>query len=274
VRILRRALYASVVTVALGGNVVAAAQEAPPSLEVVAQVGDVAIAKAEFDWWFVQAAHSQFGRPMELVPPGYERCVAAKGRQRAARGWRRLDEVELRARCGRDHRFVRRSVLQFLVQGQWIQQEAALRGVEVGARRVERLFKSQKRTAFPDERAYQRFLRKSGTNEVAIKYRIRLDALQTGLTRQLKRRVAPVTKRDVSRYRAAHPKAYRGMGRAKANRQIRRLLVSQRQQLMLAGFIDRFRKHYRAITWCAEGYAIAECGAIAPAPPAASPRPE
>jgi hypothetical protein len=166
---------------------------------------------------------------------------------------------------------VRRSVVQFLVQGQWIQQEAALRGVEVGARRVERLLTSQKRAAFPNERAYRRFLRDSGTNETAIKYRIRLDALQTGLTRQLKRRVAPVTERDVARYRAAHAERYRGMRRAEANSQIRRLLVTRRQQLTLAGLIDRFRKHYRAITWCADGYAIAECGAIAPAPPAASP---
>jgi hypothetical protein len=245
----------------------AAAQEMPPDgPERVAQVGTVAISKAEFDHWFASASRSQFERTIELEAPGYADCVAAKRKQRAARRWRPLAADELRTRCRIDHGSLRRQTLQFLVQGQWVEQEAAAQGVQVGPRRVDRLFESQKRLAFPRERAYQRFLRSSGATEADIKYRIRLDALQNAMTRRLTARAKPVTERDVARYRAAHPRRFADVDRAKANRRIRRLLVSQREQGTLTSFIEDFRSRYRALTWCAPGYAIAECGAIAPPP--------
>ncbi len=245
----------------------AVAQEVPPDgPERVAQVGTVAISKAEFDHWFAAASRSQFGRAVELVAPEYEDCVAAKRRQRAAKRWRRLSGGELRARCRIDHGSLRRHTLQFLVQGQWVEQEAAAQGIHIGPRAVDRLFESQKRMAFSTEREYQRFLRSSGSDEADIKYRIRLDALQNAITRRLAAGAKPVTDRDVARYRAAHPRRFAGVGRAKANRQIRRLLSSRREQTGLMGFIENFRGRYRALTWCAPGYAIAECGAIAPPP--------
>lgn len=203
----------------------AGAQEAPPAGdERVAQVGDVAIAKADFDHWFASAANSHFRGPVELVGPDYQRCVEAKRRQRAAKRWRPLDDMELRRRCQGDHRMLRHDVLQFLIQAQWVEQEAVAQGVRIGQRGVDRLFESQKRAAFPTERAYRRFLRESSVTEADIKFRIRLDALQNRLTRRVRAR-----------------------GES------------------LAGFIEGFRARYRAMTWCAPGYAIAECGAIAPA---------
>lgn len=260
---------AVVVVAALAAAGPAWGQESRPAeSERVAQVGAVAISKAEFDHWFTAARRSLFEREVGLAPPGYEECVAEKRRQRAAKGWRRLSDDELRARCRIDHGSVRRQTLQFLVQGQWVEQEAAAQGVHVGPRQVERLFERQKRAAFPSERAYQRFLRRSGATEPDIKHRVHLDALQTVLTRRSAARAKPVTNRDVARYRAAHPRRFAGVERAKANRQIRRLLSSRREQAALAGFIEGFRSRYRAQTWCAPGYAIAECGAIAPAPSA------
>jgi hypothetical protein len=243
-----------------------AAQEPPPSAESerVAQVGAVAISKAEFDHWFAAASRMKFKRAVELEAPEYADCVTAKRRQRAKKRRPSLSDDELRASCRIDHRSLRRQTLQFLVQGQWVEQEAAAHGVRVGPRRVERVFESQKRMAFPNEHAYQRFLRRSGSDETDIKHRVRLDELQNALTRKITARAKPVSDRDVARYRAAHPRRFAGMGRAKANRQIRRQLSSQREQATLQGFIDGFRGRYRALTWCAPGYAIAECGAIAP----------
>lgn len=225
---LREGLLAGIVVVAVQ-CVPAAAQEVPPESERVAQVGAVAISRADFDHWFAAAARSHAGRPMEFVAPGYERCTAAKRKLREAKGWRTLGERELRSRCARDHRMVRRQVMQFLIQAQWIEQEAAARGIAVSDRRVERNFESQKRAAFRNERGYQRFLRESGAIEADIKFRIRLDTLQNRITRQVTGNVGPA-----------------------------------REQMSLARFIESFRKRYRAITWCADGYAIAECGAIAP----------
>lgn len=133
----------------------AAAQESPPSPDPVAQVGAVAISKADYEHWFAQAVHSHFGRPMELVGPRYDRCVAAKRRKRVTEKWRWLGERELRERCVRDHRALHGQVVQFLVQAQWVEQEAARRGVRVGERRVDRMFERQRRLAFPEEGGYE-----------------------------------------------------------------------------------------------------------------------
>jgi foldase protein PrsA len=225
---LREGVLAGIVLAALS-CVSATAQDPPPPDERVAQVGAVAISRADFDHWFAAASHAQFQRPMELVAPGYERCTAAKQKLRAAKGWRKLDERELRARCARDHHEVRRQAMQFLVQSQWVEQEAVSRGIAVSERRVRQIFQSQKRAAFSNERGYRRFLRESGATEADILFRIRLDTLQNRLTRHVTRNVAPA-----------------------------------REQIALARFIEGFRKRYRAMTWCADGYVVAECGAIAP----------
>lgn len=225
---LREGVLAGIVVAALL-CVPATAQEVPHEGERVAQVGAVAISRADFDHWFAAAARSHAGRPMEFVAPRYERCTAAKRKLRAAKGWRKLDERELRARCARDHHELRRQAMQFLVQSQWVEQEAASRGVAVSERRVRQIFQRQKRAAFSNERGYRRFLRESGATEADILYRIRLDTLQNRLTRHVTRNVAPA-----------------------------------REQIALARFIEVFRKRYRAKTWCADGYVIVECGAIAP----------
>jgi hypothetical protein len=76
--------------------------------------------------------------------------------------------------------------------------------------------------------------------------------------------VGPVTKRDVARYRAAHPEQFAGMRERRANARARDLIASLRAQRALAVFIVDFRDRSRAKTWCADGYRVAECGAIAP----------
>lgn len=140
----------------------ATAQEDQPSADAVAQVGIVAISADDFAHWLGQAVHSHFQRPVELVAPRYEHCVAVKRRQRRAKGWRGLSAPMLRNRCAHDHRSLRRITMQFLVQAQWVEQEAARRGVEVGKRRVDRVFNRQRRSAFPTRASYERFLRESG----------------------------------------------------------------------------------------------------------------
>jgi hypothetical protein len=228
----------------------------------VAQVGAIAIPLAEFEHWYAAASHSYSGGSVELVAPEYEACVVAKRRLRERREWAPLPERELRERCARDHRMLRGQVMQFLVQGQWVQQEAEAHGIVVSERSVEQAFQRQKRQAFPNERAYQRFLRSSGASEADIKHRIRLDVAQTLLTRRITGEIRPVTKRDVARYRSAHPKRFAGMGERKANARARTHVVALREQRALGRFIFDFRTRWRARTWCAPGHRIAECGAI------------
>lgn len=241
----------------------AARGEAPVEDEL-ARVGTVSITKASFDRWLAQATHSEFGRAVKLVGPRFRRCVSALGDRRAAKGWRRLGRDELKARCRQTRLRLRRQVLQFLVQAQWVEQEATARGVAVGDRQVDRMFKRQRNLAFPGRRGFRRFLRETGTNPEAIKYRIRLDALQRRIVRRVMAAVEPVTARDVARFRARNRARLRGLPRARAERIARRILVAEREQATLAEFARDFRSRYRAITWCAGSPTIAECGATAP----------
>lgn len=266
-RLLLQALPISLVLTVAAAGPVAAQEDVPPAPapEVVAQVGEEAIGEAEFDEWLAQATHAQFRRPVEMVPPRYRQCVAATRAQRTAKGWRKLGARALRKRCRRQHRALRRQVLVFLVQSRWVEQEAESRGVDVSPARVDRVFRRQKRQAFRTKRAYRRFLRTSGATESPIKQRVRLDLLQAALARIAMSEIEPVTKRDVARYCARHRRRVAGMRRAEANRKIRALLVSRREQRALARFIVDFRDRYVAITWCAPGHRIDECGAPTPA---------
>ena len=73
--------------------------------------------------------------------------------------------------------------MSFLIQGVWVALEAREHGVTVSRRAVRRSFRRQRREAFPNERAYRRFLRRSRQTERDILYRVRLDLLQERLTR-------------------------------------------------------------------------------------------
>lgn len=228
----RREVVGIAAVVALMVCVPAGAQEAPPAPAPepapapVAQVGSATISEDDFEHWFAQAVNSHFRRPVVLAPPLYEHCVAVKRRQRAAKGWGRLVDPALREQCRRNHAALRRMTMRFLIQGQWVEQEAQRRGLQVSERRVQRVFVRQRRAAFPNKGAYRRFLRRSGASEDGIKYRIRLDVLQNRITREV-------------------------LGGIRGAR---------REQLALARFIVRFRKRSMTMTWCADGYEIAECG--------------
>lgn len=264
-RLLLRALPISLVLMAVAAGT-AVAQEDPPSApDIVAQVGEEAIAKVELDEWLAQAAYAQFRRPVAMVPPRYGQCVAATRAARAAKGWRKLGARALRKRCRRHHRTLRRQTLAFLVQARWIEQEAAARGVDIGAGRVDRAFSRHKRRAFPTSRAYRRFLRESGATESHIEYRVRLDLLQRAVTQDVASEIRPVTRRDIARYRARRRDRFAAIRRVRANRKIRAEIVAWRQQRVVGRFVADFHERYVAITWCAPGHRIDECGAPTPA---------
>ena len=232
----------------------------------VARVGDELILKSEFDaWWRVGA---RGGGPV-VDPPRFERCIAAE-RRRASRGKPKPSRREARRRCERRARVLQAEVMQFLVQSVWIRQEAAALGIEVSLARVLRSFERQKGVVFVNEREYREFLRASGMSQAQLLFRTGLDLLQTRLTQRAAAAAPPVTDEDVKRYYAKHRRESRGVPRARALRKIRALLTANRQQRAVERFTKEFRARYTAITECAEGYDVGECGA-ATGDPRASP---
>ena len=66
--------------------------------------------------------------------------------------------------------------MQFLIQAEWVQQEAEERDIEVTDEEVKKPFEDQKKQAFPNDKDYQQFLKTSGMTEEDILFRVKLDA--------------------------------------------------------------------------------------------------
>jgi len=126
---------------------------------------------------------------------------------------------------------------------------------------VARSFERQKRDAFETEREYRRFLRSSGSTEAQLHYRVALSLLQERVTAKVVKGAKPVTRAEVRRYYARHRHGSKSEPSERVLHRIRVLLESRRQQHVLSRFIERFRARYTAITACADGYVVSECGA-------------
>jgi SurA N-terminal domain len=198
----------------------AAAQEPPLPDGVVALVGDERIGKGEFRHWL---------------------RVAIRGDDQARRA------------------ALRDSTMLYLLHRNWTRQEAAARGIVVKRGQVRRAFERQRREAFPDERAYRRFLRRSGMTKRDLLERLEFDMLQRRLTRAATTNVPAVTKDDVDRYYARHRHRFPELSPRAARRAIRVHLTATREQRAITRFIETFRARYRAMTTCAEGYVIDAC---------------
>ncbi|HEV2724177.1 MAG TPA: hypothetical protein VGV10_06050, partial [Thermoleophilaceae bacterium] len=126
----------------------------------VAKVGDTVITKKEFDRWFKNAARGQGQGGASAIPepPDFEGCVAALKKQPSPQGGAKPKDAALKKQCKQQYEQLRQEVMQFLIQAQWVQQEAEERDVKVSDSEVKRSFEDQKRQAFPKEADYRKFL--------------------------------------------------------------------------------------------------------------------
>jgi len=102
----------------------------------VAKVGDSTITQDEFDKWMAiavkgQSQSSSGGTAAVPKPPDYEACVAAKKKTPVPKGQQKPSDDALKKQCKSEYDTLKREVMQFLIQGEWVQQEAAARGVKI-----------------------------------------------------------------------------------------------------------------------------------------------
>ena len=170
--------------------------------DAVAKVGNVVITKQAFDHWYASAAKSQAqqgGPAVPPDPPNYTKCIAAlKAAQ--PKGSAAPKDSDLKKQCKQSYDQLKQQVMQFLIQSQWVQQEAADQDVKVSSKEVQTLFEDQKKQAFPKEKDYEKFLRTSGATEQDILFRIKLDALQNKLTAKIQKEQEKVTDEDIEEY--------------------------------------------------------------------------
>jgi hypothetical protein len=116
-------------------------------------------------------------------------------------------------------------VLGFLISSQWVFGEAEDLGVKVTDGEVARHFDRLRRQQFPKHAEFRRFLARSGQTVADLLLRVKLSIL----TERIQRRVT-------------------GHGGARS------------QQRTLSHFVTRFRRKWKAQTYCEPQYAVIDCG--------------
>ena len=166
----------------------------------MAKVGDSTITKDEFDRWLMNAASGQQGGAAVPDPPDFEKCVAALKKQPQAQGSSKPSDAALKKQCDQQYDQLKGEVMQFLIQAEWVQQEAEDRDVKVSDAEVKKSFDDQKKQAFPKEADYAKFLKDSGMSEEDILFRVKLDQLQTKLTQKVTKDKVKISDGDIEEY--------------------------------------------------------------------------
>ena len=191
------ALLASAVLVAACGGV--------PG-NSVAQVGDTNITKNRFQKWLEITAKSGQQAPGQTVvvpdPPDFAKCIASKRKQsaQAPKGQPKPDDKALKSQCRREYSELRKQTLTRLIQGEWVEGEAADQGVKVSDQDVRKRFDQQKKETFPREKDFTTFLKQSGMSLDDILYQVKLDLLATKLREKVTKGKGKVTDEQVTAY--------------------------------------------------------------------------
>ncbi len=182
--------------------------DVPPN--AVAKVGDTTITKDEFNRWLDNAAkgQQQGGTAVVPDPPNFTKCVASLQKQPVPKGQKKPAAGDLKKQCKQQYDQLKADVMQFLIQAQWVQQEAEKQDVEVSDAEVKKSFEDQKKQAFPKPADYKKFLASSGMTEKDILYRVRLDQLQTKLTQKVTEGKNKVSDEDIEKYYEKNKKRF------------------------------------------------------------------
>jgi foldase protein PrsA len=207
-----RIQIACAAVVALGAATIAGCGNDVPAGSV-AKVGDTTIEKSVFDKWLESASSGSAtaGQTTSPDPPNFAKCVAAKKKQPVPKGSSSPSEASLKKQCKSEYDQLKGDVMQFLIQAQWVEQEAAKRGIKVSDQEVKNRLNEEKQRAFPGkkgEERYQQFLKTSGMSEEDILFRFKLEALQQKLTQNVTEKESKVTDKDVEDYYAKNKKRF------------------------------------------------------------------
>jgi foldase protein PrsA len=202
----------SVAAAALGVLVIAGCGNEVPT-GAVAKVGESTITQEEFDKWLAIAVKGQSqGQPGGAAavpdPPEFTKCVDAKKKTPVPQGQKRPSDEALKKQCRSEFDSLKQEVMQFLIQAEWVQQEAESRGVKVTEAQIKRSLEDQKEQAFPNDKQYREFLASSGMTEEDVLFRVRLSELQQKLTQKVTEDAKKVSDAEVERYYEKNKKRF------------------------------------------------------------------
>jgi foldase protein PrsA len=170
----------------------------------VAQVGDSTISQEQFDKWLTIAVKGQGqgagGAAAVPDPPEFTKCVAAKKKTPVPKGQKRPTDEALKKQCKTEFDTLKREVMQFLIQAEWMEQEAEKQGVEIKEAELQKALEDQKKQVFPTDKAYKEFLASSGMTEEDVLFRVRLNELQDKLVKKVTQDATKVSDEDIEEY--------------------------------------------------------------------------
>jgi len=178
----------------------------------VAKVGDSTITQDEFDKWMGIAVKGQSqssgGTSAVPKPPDFEACVAAKKKTPVPKGQQKPSDEALKKQCKSEYDTLKREVMQFLIQGEWVEQEAEKRGVKIKDAELQKALEDQKKQVFPNDKQYQQFLKTSGMTEKDVLFRVKLNELQQRLTQKVTEDAKNVSDEDIQTYYEKNKKRF------------------------------------------------------------------
>ena len=124
------------------------------------------------------------------------------------KGQKKPTDDALKKQCKTEYDTLKREVMQFLIQAEWVQQEAADQDIKVTDKEIKKSFEDQKKQAFPNDKQYEEFLASSGMTEDDILFRVKLDQLQQKLTQKVTEDAKKVSDEDISAYYEKNKKRF------------------------------------------------------------------
>ena len=152
---MRHAPIKTALTLALTGlgaaTFAACGNDVPP--DAVAKVGDSVVTQDEFDKWLdmasSQAQTTTGSAAVAPDPPEFTKCVAAKKKQPVQPGQPKPTNAALKDQCKQEFDTLKTQVMQFLIQSEWVQQEAEAQDVSVSDKEVSQLPGRGEEAGFP-----------------------------------------------------------------------------------------------------------------------------
>jgi foldase protein PrsA len=186
---MRKKLLAPVLltVLALTALVVAGCGSGVPA-DSVASVDGTQIKKDEFNHWLSVASKQQAVSGQTAVvpdPPNYSKCVAALQKVPVAKGQQKPSAAALKSQCQQQYEGLKQQVMQFLVQSQWLLQEADSRKLTAKPATVQKQLDDQIKQSFPKRTDFNKFLQTSGMTMNDLLFRVKIDVL----TQQVRQKI-------------------------------------------------------------------------------------
>jgi foldase protein PrsA len=109
-------------------------------------------------------------------------------------------QAQLKGQCQQEYNALRDQVLEFLIRGNWIEQETAKQNVKVSNKEVQSQIDAAVKQAFPNPKQFQQFLVRSGLTQADVFYQQRNQLLQQKLTEKVTKASSKVSNAQIQAY--------------------------------------------------------------------------